>query len=101
MDSKSNETGREASTAQECKRPWTLTNETKTSNRNIEHKERVHRNAHPIANDARATQDADSCSERPCNEDEIDGYSGNCRQSHRTEKGGNDQREEGVADDAN
>lgn len=54
-------------------RPWraqdtacTLTNETEASNRDIEHEERVHSNAHTVPNNSRAAQDADACSQRPC-----------------------------------
>lgn len=77
-----------------------LTDETQTSNGNIEHKQREHCNANSVAHHPRATQDADPCGQRPCQQDEIDGYPGDGRETESTQKRSKDQREKRVADDA-
>jgi hypothetical protein len=78
----------------------TLTNETEASNRDIEHEERVHSNTHPVPNNPRAAQDADTCSQRPCHENEVNWYSGNCGKTECAEKCGDNEWEERVTDDA-
>lgn len=77
-----------------------LADETETSNRNIENKERVDRNAHAVPENSRATQDADSRGQGPCHEDEVDGYSGDCREANGAKESRDNQREERVSDDA-
>lgn len=77
-----------------------LTNKAETSNRNVEHKEWVHGNAYSVPNNTWATQDTHSCRQRPSHEDEINGYSGDSRQSKRAEQGSDDEWEECVTDNA-
>ena len=77
-----------------------LTDDAETPNGNIEHKEWVYRNSDPVPQHARAAQDAHSSRQRPCDENEIDRYPGDCREAQGTQKGSDHEREQGVTDDA-
>ena len=75
-----------------------LTNEAKTSNRNIEHKQRVDSDSNSVLQHTRAPKDTDSCCQGPRDQNQIYGYSWDSRETHGTEKGSDNQRKERVSD---
>lgn len=76
-----------------------LTDEADAAQRNIENKQRVYCDANTVPDHSRAAHDADSCCQRPCNENEIDGYPDNHGYADCAQERGDDEREERVADD--
>ena len=75
------------------------TDEANAAQRNVEDKQRVYCNSNAVPDHARAAHDADSCRQRPRNENEIDGYSDNRGYAHCAEQRGDDERKQRVADD--
>jgi hypothetical protein len=78
-----------------------LTYKTKTADRDVEYEERIDRNADPVLDHTRTTQNAHTCSQGPCNEHQVHWYPGNSRETQCAEHSSDDQREQSVADDAN
>lgn len=77
-----------------------LANEAETTDRDVEHKQRVDRDAHPVPDNSRAAQDTYTSCQRPRDQHQINGYPSNGRKTQCAEKGRNDEREQGVANNA-
>lgn len=76
------------------------TDKAETPNRHIKDQQRVYSQADAVAHHAGAAQDADASSQRPCDKDNVDRNPRDSWQPERAQQGGNDQRKERVADDA-
>ena len=79
---------------------FTLRDEAKAVQANVEDEERVHGQRDPVLHHAAATQDADTCRERPETQHAVDGYPHDDGDAQSAQQGGDDEREERVADDA-
>lgn len=74
------------------------TNKAQTAYSDVEDKERIDGNADAIPDDSRAPQNTDASSQRPRDKDNIYRYPCNRGKAQCTEKSGNDQGEQRVAD---
>lgn len=88
------------STAQVSRKGFTLRDEAKAVQANVEDKERVHGQRDPVLHHAAAAEDADACCKRPETQHAVDGYPDNYWDAQGAQQGGDDEREERVADDA-
>ena len=64
---------------------YTSGDQTQTSESNVEYKQRIHGDEDAILDDARSTEDADARSQRPQNQDNVDGNPDNDREVQRAE----------------
>lgn len=78
----------------------TLGDEAKAVQANVEDKQRVHGQRNPVLHHAAATQNANASGKRPEAQHAVDGYPHDGRDAQGTQQGGDDEREERVADDA-
>jgi hypothetical protein len=77
-----------------------LADETDAAQRDVEHKQRVDRNADAVPHNARAAHDTDPRCQGPCDQDEIDWYADQHRHNAGcTECRSDDEGKEGVAYD--
>lgn len=79
---------------------FTLRDEAKAVQADVEDEERVHGQRDPVLHHAAAAKDADARRERPETQHTVDGYPDNYWDAQGAQQGGDDEREERVADDA-
>ena len=77
-----------------------LADEAEAAQAQVEQDEGVDGDADPVLDDAAAAEDADTGRHRPGDEHQVDRDPGDLGQVQRGEQGGDDDREERVADDA-